>query len=68
MTSHVESARDIERVIKEVDADLVIIDSLFVGGLDAVSRLDRKALILSPNTLKEAATGDQGLRAFFWPT
>lgn len=45
---YVRIARDTERVIIDVRPDLVVIDQICFWGMDACSRLDVRAITLSP--------------------
>lgn len=62
-----ESTRPAETIIEQVDPDLCIIDTLFDQAYDAASRLKRAIVILSPNTLQDAALPAQGLNVFRFP-
>jgi hypothetical protein len=62
-----EIIHSIESVIHKVDPDLVLVDSLFGQARDAVIRLKRKYVLLSPNTLQELALPAQGLAVFRVP-
>ena len=47
------------QLIKELDPSLVILDPIFSPGYDAAISLNRRHLVLSPNTFKDHATGSQ---------
>jgi hypothetical protein len=59
--------RDVEHVIEAVDPDLIVLDVAFDYGADAVQRLRRNFVYLSPNTLKDLAMGAQGAGLFKIP-
>jgi hypothetical protein len=59
--------RDVERVIEQVDPDFVVVDSLFNQAVDALQRLRRQYVYLSPNTLKDVAAEAQGAAVFKLP-
>lgn len=64
MEGTVDTARDAERIIREVKPDLTIVDSLFMPAKDAAQRLGARWVIASPNTLFDLAREAQGLGAF----
>ncbi|TYJ58956.1 hypothetical protein B9479_000394 [Cryptococcus floricola] len=65
---YIETAHDVERLLRELKPDLVIVDTLFGPARDAIGKMaDVRFITLSPNTVKEVAVGDQGLGAFLWP-
>ena len=66
-SENISMTHSVESVIESVDPDVIVIDSLFDQASDAVSKLDRRALVLSPNTLKELTSADQGLNIFTIP-
>lgn len=63
----VQTIKEIEKVIIDVDPDLVVVDSLFAAGRDAADKLGRRWVILSPNTLKDNVIDAQGIRSLLWP-
>jgi len=62
----VETCKELEEVVKEVGADLVVADCLFSHGLTVCQKLGVKYLVLSPNTLKEFAAFKQPWAAVVW--
>lgn len=53
-------------IIKDVNADLVVLDPLMTAGLTAVWHLHAKYMILSPNTIKDFAASEQPRGVRFW--
>ncbi|RSM12640.1 hypothetical protein CEP52_002412 [Fusarium oligoseptatum] len=53
-------------IIKDVDADLVVLDPLLTAGLTAVWHLQVKYMVLSPNTIKDFAASEQPRGVRFW--
>jgi hypothetical protein len=47
------------QLIKDLDPALVVLDPIFSPGYDAAISLNRRHLVLSPNTFKDHATGSQ---------
>ncbi|WVW78290.1 hypothetical protein I302_100244 [Kwoniella bestiolae CBS 10118] len=66
---YVATAQDIERLIQEVDPDYILVDSMMSAARDAIRKTGRskKTSVLTPNTAKEAALGEQGLGVFAIP-
>ena len=64
----VQLVQSIEGIIKKVDADIVLVDSLMTAGITAVWNLGVNWVVLSPNSIKEFATpfqkGSPGLWKF----
>ncbi|WRT70539.1 uncharacterized protein IL334_007537 [Kwoniella shivajii] len=65
---YVNHAQDVERLIENLDPDFIVVDNLFECARDAILKLGRKCLYLSPNTIKEVAAAQQGLGVFSWPS
>lgn len=61
-----EVYREIVRVIKSVDPDLVVVDNLFCPALSACRHLKRNWLVLSPNALKDFAGSRQPNLGGLW--
>jgi hypothetical protein len=53
-------------IVKDVNADLVVLDPLMTAGLTAVWHLHVKYMILSPNTIKDFAASEQPRGVRFW--
>lgn len=53
-------------IINAVDPDLVVVDPLFSQGVDACNSLDKKCIILSPNTFKELVLDRQPNGGALW--
>ena len=53
-------------IIKDVNADLVVLDPLMTAGLTAVWHLQVKYMVLSPNTIKDFAASEQRRGIRFW--
>lgn len=47
------------QLIQDLEPSLVVLDPLFSAGYDAAVSLNRRCLVLSPNTFKDHATGSQ---------
>ncbi|OIW25170.1 UDP-Glycosyltransferase/glycogen phosphorylase [Coniochaeta ligniaria NRRL 30616] len=62
----VEIVTSIVDIIKDVDADLVVIDSLMTAALTACSHLGVKFVCLSPNAIKDFAARTQPYGAGLW--
>lgn len=58
--------RSVIRIIDDVSADVVVVDSMFSPGLTACRLLKVRHIILSPNTLKDFASVLQPWGAMFW--
>ncbi|WVQ85731.1 hypothetical protein IAT38_007898 [Cryptococcus sp. DSM 104549] len=64
---YVANCRDVERLVLELQPDLVVVDNLYDFARDALQKLDQKFVRLSPNTLKDVALADQGWGILTWP-
>ncbi|WWD00742.1 hypothetical protein V866_007677 [Kwoniella sp. B9012] len=64
---YVETARDVERIIQDVNPDYILVDPLLSSARDAIRKSGKKAILLTPNTAKEAALSEQGLGVFAIP-
>ncbi|EEU37048.1 uncharacterized protein NECHADRAFT_52204 [Fusarium vanettenii 77-13-4] len=53
-------------IIKDVNADLVVLDPLMTAGLTTVWHLQVKYMVLSPNTIKDFAAAGQPRGEKFW--
>ncbi|KAF2819227.1 UDP-Glycosyltransferase/glycogen phosphorylase [Ophiobolus disseminans] len=54
------------QLLKDLEPSLVVLDPLFSPAYDAALSLNRRCLVLSPNTFKDHATGSQpGLNSIF---
>ena len=63
---HMELYRQVSRVIVDVDPAVVVLDSLFRPGIDAVRAQNRLHSVISPNTLIDTFIGQQPYGAMFW--
>jgi hypothetical protein len=52
---------DIEKVVKSVTADIIVIDEYFFVGMDACIKLSKKYLIIGPSTFREYASDLESL-------
>lgn len=57
---------DVVRVIKSVRPGLVVVDSFFTPGHDAVRQLQINHVVLSPNSIRDFITIDQPRGEAFW--
>lgn len=57
---------DVVRVIESVRPDLVVVDSFFTPGHDAVRQLQMNHVVLSPNSIRDFITIDQPRGEAFW--
>ena len=64
---YIATALSIQQIIQDVSPDLIVCDGLFSEGLDAVKNCGHQFLLLSPNTVRENASGSQGLGVLAWP-
>ena len=64
---YVATAKSVEQVIDEVKPTLVAVDNLMEAARDALKAKKQASVMLSPNTLKDVASGDQGGGVFSWP-
>ena len=53
-------------LIERVDPAVVVVESLFFPGVDAVRALGRREVILTPNSLKDAFADSQPWLSIFW--
>ncbi|KAK8845351.1 hypothetical protein IAR55_006064 [Kwoniella newhampshirensis] len=63
---YLDTARDIERLLAELNPTLVAIDSLLDAAKDALIASKRPFVVLSPNTIREVGAAVQGLATFKW--
>ncbi|WVR03363.1 hypothetical protein IAU60_000354 [Kwoniella sp. DSM 27419] len=64
---YIETALQVESLIKELDPDYIAADQTFEAGVDAIKRSGKRWCLLMPNTFKEATFGEQGWRMFTIP-
>ncbi|WWC65399.1 uncharacterized protein I303_108017 [Kwoniella dejecticola CBS 10117] len=64
---YVSYAKDVERLILELEPDFIVCDTIFECGRDAIKKLGRKCIYLSPNTFKDLAGPQQKTGIFKWP-
>lgn len=64
---YIRAARSCEDSLIKLQPDLVTIDWIFNAARDAADRLEVPYIMLTPNTLKEVATPEQGMGVFLWP-
>lgn len=57
---------DITRAIGNVDPGLVVLDTMFTPAQDAVRQLQRKHVLLSPNSLRDFGAASQPRGQMFW--
>ncbi|KAH6838613.1 hypothetical protein B0I37DRAFT_387381 [Chaetomium sp. MPI-CAGE-AT-0009] len=62
----VQVYKSFERIVDEIQPDLIVVDSLFGPVTTACNHLNLKHIILSPNTLKDFAAALQPRGAMFW--
>jgi hypothetical protein len=53
-------------IIKDIDPTLVVLDPVFVPGIEACRHLEIKYVILSPNAMKDVLAQQQPRGAMFW--
>jgi hypothetical protein len=53
-------------VIQEVDPALVVLDQIFIPGIEACKNLKVKRLVLSPNAAKDVLVQQQPRGEIFW--
>ncbi|WWD08485.1 hypothetical protein V865_006597 [Kwoniella europaea PYCC6329] len=66
-SDYVYYAQQCEQIISDLDPDFIVCDAVFEPGRDAIMKLGRKCILLSPNTFKDLATAQQGKDVFKWP-
>lgn len=64
---YVKTVQSLEALIDELKPTLAVVDSFLDPARDAVISKSLPHVLLNPNTLKEMALADQGLRAFTFP-
>lgn len=62
----VDLVQQVEKIILEVNADLVLVDNLFTPGITVCYELKPNWSILSPNTYREFILGNQPNREYLW--
>lgn len=58
--------QQVERIVEDVKADLVIVDNLLAPAVTVCYKLKRKWVVLSPNTYKEFILGNQPWLQALW--
>lgn len=66
-SNYIATATSVEALINQLKPTIVIVDNFLDAARDAIVRLKQPYVLLTPNTLKEVAAGDQGLGLFWWP-
>lgn len=61
-----EVVRSVMAVVADVDADVVVVDTLMTAGLTACRHLGVRFVCLSPNSIKEFAAPEQPKAAALW--
>ncbi|ODN97030.1 hypothetical protein I350_08008 [Cryptococcus amylolentus CBS 6273] len=66
-SQYLTSCLSLENILTTLSPDLVVVDQLFAVARDVLGKGDWKWIRLSPNSIKEVATIEQGLGIFRWP-
>jgi hypothetical protein len=60
-SEYLKNIHDIEKVVKAVTADVIVIDEYFFAGMDVCIKLSKKYLIMGPSTFREHASDLESL-------
>jgi hypothetical protein len=61
----VRTCHECQDIIKSVEPDIIVVDSYFFIGIDAVRHLELEYMVLSPNTFMEVRSDQQSLLGSF---
>lgn len=64
---YIATAESVEGLLEMLQPTLVVVDNFLDAARDAIVKKKRPYALLTPNTLKEVAAGDQGFGLFSWP-
>ena len=61
----VRTVRECQDIIKSMKPDMIVVDSYFILGIDAVRDMKLEYMVLSPNTFMEVKSDKQSLLGSF---
>lgn len=64
---YIAMAQSVEALLGDLQPTLAVVENFLDAARDAIVKKQQPYVLLTPNTLKEVAAGDQGVGLFNWP-